>query len=56
MKRIASLATLALLASVLFAERSRQYVVRVDLDEIAAPTADGAAQPGFSIPSNLQAE
>ena len=47
MVRSAVVITLALAATACAAENSREYVVRLDLDQIAAQTAARDAAPGF---------
>ena len=48
MIRIVSVAILALAGAACAAERSREYVVRLDLDQIAAQTAARDHAPGFA--------
>jgi len=48
MVRPALLMALALSSSACASDESRDYVVRLDLDEIAAQTAERDASPGFA--------
>ena len=47
MTRACTLAALAFALAACAAERSQDYVVRLDLDKIAADTAKRDASPGF---------
>jgi hypothetical protein len=47
MVRLVLIAALALAGSACAAEQSRKYLVRLDLEEIAAETAARAVAPGF---------
>jgi hypothetical protein len=48
MARLVLIAALALAGSACAADPSRQYAVRLDLDQIAAETAARDAAPGFA--------
>ena len=47
MIRACTLAALAIALGACAAEQSQDYVVRLDLDQIAADTAERDASPGF---------